>query len=144
MGILVWKIDPIRGFILIYKKNASFLWKIIWFLFHSIADDLPLIIKNNIGTDFSAGMVPMTSSAPVPMDNFQPSYLSERRRWLAVLIPVLCQYRAGTENLIWRYWRGTKPVVIFHVGFWEITRPGNFSSKRPMISSLVWHMEKTV
>ena len=28
---------PIRGFILIYKKNACFFKKIIWFLFHSIA-----------------------------------------------------------------------------------------------------------
>ena len=38
----------IRGFILISKKNACFLWKIIWFLFHSIAEVLPFIMKNNI------------------------------------------------------------------------------------------------
>ena len=39
---------PIRGFILIYKKNTCFLWKIISFLFHSIAEGLPLMMKNNI------------------------------------------------------------------------------------------------
>ena len=39
---------PIRGFNLIYEKNACFLWKIIWFLFCSIAVGLPLIMKNNI------------------------------------------------------------------------------------------------
>ena len=39
---------PIRGFILIYNKNACFLWKIISFLFHLIAEGLPLIMKNNI------------------------------------------------------------------------------------------------
>ena len=36
-------------------KNACFLWKIIWFLFHSIAEGLPLIMKNNI--------IDMTSTA---------------------------------------------------------------------------------
>ena len=39
---------PIRGFTLIYKKNSCFLWKVIWFLFHSIAESLLLIMKNNI------------------------------------------------------------------------------------------------
>ena len=29
----------------------------------------------------STGIVPMSSTAPVPMDSFQPSYLSEPRRW---------------------------------------------------------------
>ena len=38
---------PIRGFILIYKKSACFLLKIILFLFHSRAEGLPLIMKNN-------------------------------------------------------------------------------------------------
>ena len=47
---LMWQIKgfPIRGFILIYKKNPRFLWKIIWFLFRLIAEGLPLIMKNNI------------------------------------------------------------------------------------------------
>ena len=39
---------PIRGFNLIYEKNARFLCKIIWFLFRSIAVGLPLRMKNNI------------------------------------------------------------------------------------------------
>ena len=39
---------PIRGFILVYKKNACFMWKIIWFFFHSIAEGLPLIMENNV------------------------------------------------------------------------------------------------
>ena len=42
------QVFPIRGFILIFKKNACLLCKIIWFLFHSIAEGLPLIMKNNI------------------------------------------------------------------------------------------------
>ena len=38
----------IEGFIFIYKKNAYFFWKIIWFLFYSIAEGFPLIIENNM------------------------------------------------------------------------------------------------
>ena len=30
------------------QKNHRFLWKIIWFFYHSIEEGLPLIIKNNI------------------------------------------------------------------------------------------------
>ena len=40
--------SKVQGFILIYKKNACFLQKIIWFLFHSIAEGLALIMQNNI------------------------------------------------------------------------------------------------
>ena len=45
-----WKLNgsPIRGFILSYKRKACFLWKIIWFLFNSMAESLLLIMKNNI------------------------------------------------------------------------------------------------
>ena len=38
----------IRAFIFIFNKNAYFLWKIIRFLFHSIAEGLLLIMKYNI------------------------------------------------------------------------------------------------
>ena len=56
-------------------------------------------------------MVPMSSTAPVPMDNFQPSYLSELRREYAVLMSVQRQYCKSSCDT-----GGTKPVVNFYFG----------------------------
>ena len=63
----------------------------------------------------SAGMVRMSSTAPVPMDNFQPNTFQSR----ASGRQFVCQYYASTApalQILLRYWRSTKPVVNFHLG----------------------------
>ena len=42
---------------------------------------------------------PSPETAPVLIDNFRPSYMSEPRRWQAVLVPALCQYLASAANI---------------------------------------------